>query len=47
MKDCVLLTIGAVAGIGLYTCVNNMSKNKKKIKQTVNALIDDTADMFN
>ena len=47
MKDSFLMMLGAAAGIGLYIGIDNMSKNKRKIKQKVNALIDDTADMFN
>ena len=47
MKDKFMMMMGAAAGIGVYMGLTKMSKNKSKIKSKVNALIDDTADMFN
>ena len=50
MKNSFYMMLGAAAGIGLYVGINNMSenmyKNKKRIKQKMNNIIDDTADMF-
>lgn len=46
MKNSFFMMLGAAAGIGLYIGIDNMSKNKKRIKQKLNHLIDDTADMF-
>jgi hypothetical protein len=47
MKNSFMMMVGAAAGIGLYVGLNNMSKNKKQIKQKMNDFIDDTAEMFN
>lgn len=47
MKNTMLMMVGAAAGIGLYTGINNLSKNKKQLKKKVNCLIDSTADMLN
>ena len=47
MKDKFMMMVGAAAGIGIYMGLSKISKNRNKIKQKVNMMIDDTADMFN
>ena len=47
MKDKLMMMVGAAAGIGIYMVLSKISKNRNKIKQKVNMMIDDTADMFN
>ncbi len=47
MKDSLLLMIGAAAGIGLYTCVSDLMKDKKSLKRKMNHLVDDAADLMN
>ena len=47
MKDKLMMMVGAAAGIGIYMGLSKISKNRNKIKQKVNMMIDDTADMFN
>ena len=41
-----MMMLGAIAGIGLYIGMTNMSKNKNKLKKQMNDIIDDTAEMF-
>lgn len=46
MKNSLLMMVGAAAGISLYVGACNMKKNKTYIKNKMNTLIDDAADMF-
>ena len=46
MKDKIMLMVGAAAGMGVYMGLSKMSQNRKMIKNKLNNIIDDTADMF-